>query len=308
MKNFAPCVWLVVALAMAPAAAAQQRTKPNGVFLVAKPGLADPNFSETVVLVTQDEDASTVGVIINRPTAFALRQLLPDADGAANYREPVFFGGPVMRRRIVALFRAESPPAAPAFHVLKDLYLTMHPDNIRPLLADGRRQFRLYAGFSGWAPRQLESEFERAGWHVLPADAETVFRRDPENVWQELVRRAEKRPVNQRAPAHERKAPPQAGLSARLHRAALQEQRFSDAAGCRTWSPLLRRLLHRGADSAVPGRLPGIPLYRGWATRSRLQAPVLNLALCAPVSRPGARGLDGAQIRAIERARMVLIS
>lgn len=196
MTNALRLCCLFAALLMMSAPLAQQNEKPNGVFLVAKPGLRDPNFSETVVLVTQTADSSTVGVIVNRPTTLNLRQFLPDAAMLENYREPVFFGGPVMQRAIVALFRADAPPEAPAFHVLKNLYLTMHPDNILPLLADRSRQYRLYAGFAGWAPRQLESEFERAGWYVLPADAEAVFRGDLQDLWQELVRRAQTRPVN----------------------------------------------------------------------------------------------------------------
>ena len=196
MRNALRLCGLLAALLMMPAALAQQDDKPNGVFLVAKPGLRDPNFSETVVLVTQTADSSTVGVILNRPTTLSLRQFLPDWATIDNYREPVFLGGPVMRQAMVALFRADAPPAAPAFHVLKNLYLTMHPDNILALLADRSRQYRLYAGFAGWAPRQLETEFERDGWYVLPADAQVVFRGDLQDLWQELVRRAETRPVN----------------------------------------------------------------------------------------------------------------
>src|SRR5690349_4792919 len=86
----------------------------NAILLVAKPDLPDPNFRETVVLVTQTEDASTVGVILNRPTARR-----HDQTG-----ETLYFGGPVMREVIVALFRTEGAPRAAAFHVLKDLYLT----------------------------------------------------------------------------------------------------------------------------------------------------------------------------------------
>ena len=189
MSRFARTVGLVAGLAMAGAAAAQQHEPPNSLLLVAKPELADPNFRRTVVLVTQAEDASTVGVILNRPLGTRLSELLPEEAASANYREPVFFGGPVMRRAIVALFRSESPPRAPAFHVLRGVYLTMHPDNIRRLLADPARRYRLYAGFSGWAPRQLEGEFARDDWHVLPADEDAVFRKNPEGLWEELMRK-----------------------------------------------------------------------------------------------------------------------
>ncbi len=186
---------LAAALATAAAAAAQQELPPNGIFLVAKPGLSDPNFRQTVVLVTQAPDYSTVGVIINRPTKLALRRLLPEGFPSGNYRDAVFSGGPVMPQVLVALFRSDEPPAAPAFHVLKGLYLSMHPGNLKPLLGDRKRRYRLFAGFSGWAPRQLESEFVRNDWLVLPADAETALRQNVDGLWQELLRRAEVKPV-----------------------------------------------------------------------------------------------------------------
>lgn len=185
---------LAAALAVAATAAAQQTDPANGIFLIAKPGLADPNFRQTVVLVTQAKDYSTVGVIINRPTQLKLDVLLRGDPDAARYRDTVFFGGPVMRDVIVSLFRSDAPPEAAAFHVQKDLYLSLHPQNLRALLAGGKR-YRLYAGFSGWAPRQLQSEMQRDGWYVLPADVDVIFRDNMEGVWQELVHRAEKRPI-----------------------------------------------------------------------------------------------------------------
>jgi putative transcriptional regulator len=165
---------------------------PNGGFLVAKPHLLDPNFSRTVVLVTQAEDFSTVGVIINRPTMLKLSDFISEGGvETGKYRDRVFLGGPVMRNALVAVFQSETPPAAPAFHVLRKLYLTMHPDNMKALLESTNRRYRLYAGFSGWAPRQLESEFDREGWFVLPADEEVVFRKDTDGIWEELMQRAQ---------------------------------------------------------------------------------------------------------------------
>ena len=153
---------------------------PNGVLLVAKPGLADPNFRETVVLVTQAEDSSTVGVILNRPTS---KQ--HDKTGA-----PLHFGGPVMREVMVALFRTERAPEAAAFHVLKGVYLSMHPRNIDALEREAQTSYRLFLGFAGWAPGQLEGELARGDWFVLPASAEVIFRKNPSGMWEELVRKA----------------------------------------------------------------------------------------------------------------------
>jgi putative transcriptional regulator len=183
---------LLAALVIATGGAAQQEAPPNGLFLVAKPSLVDPNFRRTVVLVTQAADASTVGVIVNRPTKLKLAQFLPEEPSVPNYKDAIYFGGPVMREVLVAVFRSDTTPAAAAFHVLKGVYLTMHPLNIQPLIADPARSYRLYAGFSGWAPRQLESELERDSWYLLPADAESVFSKDTATLWEDLVRKAAK--------------------------------------------------------------------------------------------------------------------
>ncbi len=172
--------FLLVFLVSAAAMAQSQPESPNAILLIAKPDLLDPNFRETVVLVTQAADASTVGVILNRPTSAKYEQT----------GETLYFGGPVMREVIVALFRAELAPEASAFPVLRGVYLTMHPHNIEQLLGQREANYRLYSGFSGWAPGQLESEMRRDGWYVLPANAELVFRNDTSGMWQELARKA----------------------------------------------------------------------------------------------------------------------
>jgi putative transcriptional regulator len=187
-------VLIACAILVLPAmgARAQQDLPANGLLLIAKPSLADPNFSRTVVLVTQTEDGGTVGVIVNRPTTLKLQEFLSDEFDTKNYVDPVYVGGPVMRQALVVLFRSEKQPEAPAFHVLKQVYLTMHPDNIERLLADKVARYRIYAGFAGWAPNQLESEVMRDGWYFLEADEATVLRKNTEGMWEELLERAKK--------------------------------------------------------------------------------------------------------------------
>jgi putative transcriptional regulator len=182
--------WSALFLVFAAAAAlAQEPEAANGVLLVAKPGLPDPRFSETVVLVTRTPDLQTVGVILNRPLPLKLSQLVPDESLTRNYAGPVYFGGPVMERTIVALFRSEKAPEAPAFHILKSVYLSMHPGNVERLLRQPGSGYRIYAGFSGWAPQQLEGEIERDSWYVLPASEALAFRADTAGMWEELLER-----------------------------------------------------------------------------------------------------------------------
>jgi len=156
--------------------------------------MPDPNFSETVVLVTWTEDASTVGVVLNRPSVRRLVDIAPTWSGAEDFKEQIYSGGPVMRQVLVAVFESQNEPKERAFRVLPHLYISMHPGNLEPLIArqsgatSGR--MRLYAGFSGWAPRQLEAEIDRGTWYSMRATADLLFRKDTSGMWQELVEKA----------------------------------------------------------------------------------------------------------------------
>lgn len=167
--------WLIFVLLL-PGLCAAQQDPPNSMLLVAKPELTDPNFRETVVLVTQTPDWSTVGVILNRPTAAK-----HEATGQVLHE-----GGPVMQGVTLALFRSQTPPKAAAFRVLPHVYLSMHPENVEKLAPRAAR-YRLFTGFSGWAPGQLQSEIARDGWHLLPASEALLFRQDTSGMWRELL-------------------------------------------------------------------------------------------------------------------------
>jgi putative AlgH/UPF0301 family transcriptional regulator len=95
-----------------------------------------------------------------------------------------------MPRTMLALFRSENVPngtsSGTSFHVLQGIYLSMHP----AILGNLKPPYRLYSGFAGWVPGQLESEIARDGWYVLPASEELLFRRDSAGMWEELVDRA----------------------------------------------------------------------------------------------------------------------
>src|SRR5262245_41823373 len=81
------------------ASLAQAQTLSRAVFLVAKPGMPDPNFRETVVFVVQAEGGGeATGVIVNRPTNRSLAELLP-SQRFESFTDPIFFGGPVAQQR-----------------------------------------------------------------------------------------------------------------------------------------------------------------------------------------------------------------
>jgi len=163
----------------------------NAVFLIANPGLQDPNFRETVVLVTHPREGGPWGVIINRPLDHPLREVFTEYETLKNRKDVLFYGGPVTREGLVFLVRSLKPPPR-AVPVLRDVYFISDIDWIDGLLQrpEPTRGLRVYSGYSGWAPGQLQREIERGGWQVLPADAETVFDKDPARIWPDLIQRA----------------------------------------------------------------------------------------------------------------------
>lgn len=191
----AACAWL--ALVVFGAHAQETAQEPaNGIFLVAQPTLTEPTFRRTVILITQRPDGGSLGVIINRPTKIALSEAFPKHPHIAALAQPLHFGGPVQPQALLFLVRSATPPPA-AIAVLRDVYLTPDADWVDSALATQKivSATRAYAGYAGWAPRQLRSEMERQGWYMLPADAASVFDSKPDELWIELAKRALLRPT-----------------------------------------------------------------------------------------------------------------
>lgn len=196
MKADAKLSFVAVALAAVLAAASayaagEDAPLANGIFLVARPELADPNFRETVVLVTGPQaGGGPLGVIINRPVAARLAELMPELGAVPERFEQVYGGGPVAQGSVVFLLRSGRHIDG-ALPVLADVWLSGDPALLRSIV-NGEievEELRVYAGYSGWAPGQLQSEIRRGGWHVTPADAESIFAADASGLWPEFIRR-----------------------------------------------------------------------------------------------------------------------
>lgn len=164
-----------------------------GKLLIAKPELADPNFAESVVLIVHyDNDKGAIGLILNRQTKVPLSKVLPQVKGAKE--DPVYEGGPVETATAQALLRSREKPEE-ATRVLGDIYASGSKDVIEKSVTAGASpsEFRLYAGYAGWAPGQLEREIEVGGWSVLRATTEIVFDEKPDSLWRRLQRDTETR-------------------------------------------------------------------------------------------------------------------
>ena len=182
----------VATLALPPTGHAQVQAAQDRTFLlVAAPGMADPNFSKTVVLAVRPDDGGPIGVILNRPSTLELRALYPDRPETANRRDPVFLGGPVEPDALLFAFRSAHKPAKGLF-VADDIYISGFSEVLGDVLKHPENAVhqRFFTGFSGWAAGQLEDEIEGGAWHVLRFDARALFDMNPLTLYEELLRRA----------------------------------------------------------------------------------------------------------------------
>jgi putative transcriptional regulator len=157
-----------------------------GQFLVAARGLPDPNFERSVVLLVHYGADGSVGLVINRPTGVPLSRLFPEERTLARQDGILFAGGPVGAGRFLLLLRAPRQPEE-SRPVFADVYLGWTPAALQD--SRGIAEFRVYSGYAGWAPGQLESEIARGDWRLLPAETPLVFEEHPERIWEELTRR-----------------------------------------------------------------------------------------------------------------------
>jgi putative transcriptional regulator len=160
----------------------------RGHLLIASPGLLDPNFVRTVVLVTEHTEEGAMGLVLNRPSEVAVGDAVPHLAGMVGEGDPVFVGGPVQREAVVALAELEDPSEAAAL-ALGDGIGFLRADADPEELRGKTGRARVFAGYSGWGAGQLEAELDEPAWIVEPAEPEDVFTPDPDGLWSAVLRR-----------------------------------------------------------------------------------------------------------------------
>jgi putative transcriptional regulator len=172
------------------------------VFLVANPAFRDPEYRQTVLIASPTSNGGHIGVIINRPTRRSLASLFPEHEPSKKVVDPVFFGGPFSTSALVAVVRGEKSPGAGSLAIMANLHLAINVSTIDRIIEERPNDARYYVGYVGWRPGELRREIDRGLWYVMNPDANTVFRKDTDHLWEELVRMA--RQINAQAPTDER--------------------------------------------------------------------------------------------------------
>jgi putative transcriptional regulator len=179
-------------------------TTLKGRLLVANPAMPDPNFHRTVVLLLAHQDDGALGVVLNRPSELDVDSPLPRWERLVADPPVVFVGGPVAPGAAICLV-PDPPPEVPdgAEHhpsgmdreglggwvplvgELGTLDLERDPDDL-VIVVDA---IRVFAGYAGWGPGQLEGEIDAGAWFVVLAEPGDALSGDPDQLWKRVLRR-----------------------------------------------------------------------------------------------------------------------
>jgi putative transcriptional regulator len=163
----------------------------KGRLLVATPPLEDPNFDRTVIYVLEHHGEGALGVVVNRPTDEELTEPLERWTDLQARPSMVFDGGPVEQDALIALALANQPIAdatdelSPVAGRVASADLSADPAFVGGVVS----AVRVFRGYAGWGPGQLEGEIAAGAWLVLDAEPDDVFGAEPSELWRTVLRR-----------------------------------------------------------------------------------------------------------------------
>jgi putative transcriptional regulator len=158
----------------------------RGQLLISSGGLYDPHFRHTVVLIGEHNADGALGVVLNRATDVSVEEGVPPLSDLVPPGEMLFQGGPVHPGGPVLLAELARPELADVLvfgsvgFLVGEVSAEIQPSILRA---------RVYVGYSGWGPGQLEAEMETDSWILDPAQIDDVFTETPDKLWSSVLER-----------------------------------------------------------------------------------------------------------------------
>jgi len=150
-------------------------------FLIAMPGMVDPNFAGSLIYLFEHTDRGAMGLVVNRPTEVDLKTLFDKIELkleiAPLLNQPVYFGGPVQVERGFVLHESDSlSPYSSSLMIPGGLTMTTSKDVLEAVaVGKGPEHFLMTLGYSGWGAGQLEEEIILNGWMNIPLTREQMI-------------------------------------------------------------------------------------------------------------------------------------
>ncbi|HZZ57830.1 MAG TPA: YqgE/AlgH family protein [Opitutaceae bacterium] len=160
----------------------QSKNSLAGSLLLAHPGLRDPNFRRTVILMTEDNAGGSRGVVLNRPLSRSLGSLGGDFALGPLADTPLFSGGPVETKQLILAAWQAQPHGF-------QLHLGVEPERAASLASEPDTHVRAYFGYAGWSPGQLKKELTQSAWLVTDAPRDLFAQPGDLRLWRTTLAR-----------------------------------------------------------------------------------------------------------------------
>ncbi|NUU16318.1 YqgE/AlgH family protein [Cellulomonas humilata] len=165
-------------------------TALRGRLLVATPGLREPTFHRTVILLLDHGEGGAVGVVLNRPSTVDVSVVLPEWHAHVSDPPLLFHGGPVgLDTAMGVVTIPHGADLSPEVDRMAGRFglvdLDAAPESVAPHVGG----VRVFAGYAGWGEGQLEDELAERSWFVVDAIADDVLTADPTRLWRRVLRR-----------------------------------------------------------------------------------------------------------------------
>src|SRR5271154_6940643 len=159
----------------------------KGQLLLDSRQLGGSFFQRTVVLVCRHDPEGAFGLVLNRSTGNHVGEMIVADLPETLKHSPLFLGGPVQPTALSFLHTDNFIPDA---NVFPNLNLGHSLDD---LLEVGEsfstsKKVKMFAGYAGWSPGQLENEMKRKSWLTFPASLELVFETPPDQLWPKILK------------------------------------------------------------------------------------------------------------------------
>lgn len=160
--------------------------KPSkGKVLIAEPFMGDYYFKRSVILLAEHNEEGSFGMVFNKPLQIKINDLITDFP---KFDADLFLGGPVKTDSLFYIHKFQD--VADCIKINNDLYWGGDIDNIKDLIANNKLNkdnIRFFIGYSGWIPKQLDSELRMHSWVVTRSKTDILLKESPDLIWKKIV-------------------------------------------------------------------------------------------------------------------------
>ncbi|GBF51417.1 transcriptional regulator [Leptospira ryugenii] len=160
----------------------------KGKLLISNSSVIQDFFHKSIILMVDHDEDGAFGLVLNKPTEQTLESLIKNLPDTEHADRTVYAGGPV-DNMFVTIVHNHKASRDPGVEIIPGIFMARSYDTLVEVLQSPECSFRVFQGYSGWSPGQLEGEFEKLSWVLAEPKEEMIFQAsDSEDLWKDALR------------------------------------------------------------------------------------------------------------------------